>query len=233
MGYFRELPDLEYLSPLSDRTSSSDYITVKNIFKRVKIRDDLQNSFTAFNKYQIGDGVRPEQVAEELYGSQNLDWVVLISAGITNVRDQWPLSSKNIYEYAERIYGFSMNDVHHFETKEVKDSTDRLILPAGKIVDGNFKLPSPTTDTEPTKSYVQYYDTGLKKMVQKYNVVSSITNYQYEDIKNEAKRGIFILKVGYLQQFLNDSRRLMLYSQSGQYLNDRLKRGDNIRVKSP
>jgi len=233
MGYFRELPDLEYLSPLSDRTSSSDYITVKNIFKRVKIRDDLQNSFTAFNKYQIGDGVRPEQVAEELYGSQNLDWVVLISAGITNVRDQWPLSSKNIYEYAERIYGFSMNDVHHFETKEVKDTADRLILPAGKVVDSNFKLPRPDTDTEPTKSYVQYYDSNLKQMVKKYDVVVSITNYQYEDLKNEAKRGIFILKPGYLQQFLNDSRRLMLYSQSGQYLNDRLKRGENIRIKSP
>ena len=233
MGYFRELPDLEYLSPLADRTSASEYITVKNIFRRVKIRDDLQNSLTAFNKYQIQDGLRPEQVAQELYGSQNLDWVVLISAGITNIRDQWPLSSKNIYEYAEKIYGYSMNDVHHYETLEVKDSTDRLILPEGKVVDGNFKLPRPDTDTEPTKSYVEYYDYGLKQMVKKYDVVKSITNYEYEDIKNEKKRGIYVLKAAYLQQFLNDSRRLMLYSQSGQYLNDRLKRGENIRVKSP
>lgn len=233
MGYFRELPDLEYLSPLSDRTSSSEYITVKNIFRRVKIRDDLQNSLTAFNKYQIRDGVRPEQVAQELYGSQNLDWVVLISAGITNVRDQWPLLSKDIYEYSEGIYGYDLNNVHHYETKEVKDTADRLILPAGKVVDSNFKLPRPDTDAEPTKSYVQYYDSNLKQMVKKYDIVVSITNYQYEDIKNEAKRGIFVLKPGYLQQFLNDSRRLMLYSQSGQYLNDRLKRGENIRVKSP
>jgi hypothetical protein len=233
MGYFRELPDLEYLSPLADRTSASEYITVKNIFRRVKIREDLQNSFTTFNKYQIPDNVRPEQVAEELYGSQNLDWVVLISAGITNVRDQWPLSSRDIYEYAEKIYGFSMNDIHHYETIEVKDSTGRLILPSGKIVDGNFKMPTPETDSEPSRSYVEYYDSGLQQMVKEYDVTVGITNYQYEEIKNESKRGIFVLKKSYLQQFLNDSRRLMRYSQSTQYLNDKLKRGENIRVKSP
>jgi len=233
MGYFRELPDLEYLSPLADRTSSSEYITAKNIFRRVKIRDDLQNSFTTFEKYQIPDGIRPEQVAEELYGSQNLDWIVLISAGIINVKDQWPLSSRDIYEYAENVYGTSMNDVHHYETLEVKDSTGRLILPAGKRVNSDFKLPEPDTDTEPTRSYVEYYDTGLQKMVKEYDVVVSITNYQYEDQKNEAKRGIFVLRKSYLQQFLNDTRRLMNYSQSSQYLNDRLKRGENIRIKSP
>jgi len=233
MGYFRELPDLEYLSPLADRTSASEYITVKNIFKRVKIRDDLQNNLTAFNKYQIPDGVRPEQVAEELYGSENLDWVVLISAGITNIRDQWPLSSKDIYLHAEKIYGYSMNDVHHYKTIEIKDSTGRLILPAGKTVDYNFKLPHPSVDNESTKSYVEYYDNGTNQMVKKYNVVVSVTNYQYENDKNEKKRGIFTLRREYLQQFLNDSRRLMLYSESSQYLNDRLKRGENIRVKSP
>lgn len=233
MGYFRELPDLEYLSPLSDRTSSSEYITTKNIFRRVKIRDDLQNNFTAFNKYQIPDGLRPEQVAEDLYGSQNLDWVVLISAGIINIRDQWPLSSRDIYEHAEKIYGNSMNDIHHYETIEVKDSTGRLIIPAGMRVDGDFKQPEPDTDSEPTRSYVEYYDAGLGEMVKEYDITISITNYQYEDAKNEAKRGIFILRSSYLQQFLNESRRLMRYSQSTQYLNDRLKRGENIRVKSP
>lgn len=233
MGYFRELPDLEYLSPLQDRTSSSEYITTKNIFKRVKIRDDLQKNFTIFNKYQITDGMRPEHVAEELYNSQNLDWVVLISAGITNVRDQWPLSSKDIYKHVETIYGNSMNDFHHYETLEVKDSNQRIILPKGKIVDKNFKLPVPNIDTEPTRSYVEYYDSSTNKMIKKYDIVTGITNYEYEELKNEKKRSIFVLRREYLQQFLNENRRLMLYSQSSQYINNKLKRGENIRVKSP
>ena len=43
MGYFRELPNLKYLSPLSDRNNSSEYIDAKNIFKRVRLRNDFQN----------------------------------------------------------------------------------------------------------------------------------------------------------------------------------------------
>ena len=68
MGYFRELPNLLYPSFLPEKTSSLDFIQVKNIFRRVKLRDDLQNSFTSFNRYEIPEGARPDTVAEDLYG---------------------------------------------------------------------------------------------------------------------------------------------------------------------
>ena len=87
MGFFRELPNLLYQSPLSSRTSADEFIEVKNLFRRVKLREDLQNQFTIFNKYEIAQGARPDTVAEEVYGSSDLDWVVLITAGIVNVRD--------------------------------------------------------------------------------------------------------------------------------------------------
>ena len=67
MGYFRELPDLRYPSFLPDKTSSFDYVEVKNIFRRAKLRDDLQNNFTVFDKYEIPMGARPDTVAENLY----------------------------------------------------------------------------------------------------------------------------------------------------------------------
>ena len=89
MGYFRELPNLDYQSFLSDSNSSQNYLRVKNLFRRNKLRDDLQTNYTLFNKYEIVEGARPDTVAEEFYGSASLDWVVLMTAGITNVRDQW------------------------------------------------------------------------------------------------------------------------------------------------
>ncbi len=140
MTYFRTLPNLEYQSFLSDRKSSDEYLLVKNLFRRVKLRDDLKNVFTVFDKYQIIDGARPETVAEEIYGSSQYDWVVLVTAGITHVRDQWPLSDRDLYNYAESIYGESLNDIHHYETIEIRDSQDRLILPKGKVVDSDFKI---------------------------------------------------------------------------------------------
>ena len=146
MTYFRELPNLEYQSFLSDSNSSDQYLLVKNLFRRVKLRDDLQNVFTVFDKYQIPDGSRPELVAQELYGSTQYDWVVIVSAGITRLRDQWPLSDRQVYDYAESIYGDNLNAIHHYETTEVRDSEDKLILPAGQVVDSDFTFIYTDTD---------------------------------------------------------------------------------------
>ena len=215
MSYFRELPNLEYQSFLSSRKGSDDYLLVKNIFRRVKLRDDLQNVFTIFNKYQIQEGARPDTVAEELYGSSQYDWVVLISAGIINVRNEWPLSDRDIYRYSEELYGNDLNAVHHYETIEVKDSRGRLILPAGKIVDSFFTIPDPNIP------------------IQTLNPVVGISNYEYEVRKNNKKRGIYVLKPSYLQQAINDTRKAMIYDRSSQYVNDKLIRTENTRITMP
>ena len=125
MGFFRELPNLLYPSFLPEKTSSLDFIEVKNIFRRVKIRDDLQSSFTVINKYEIPMGSRPDMVAEELYGVASFDWIVLTVAGILNVRNEWPLSNRDLYNYSLDKYGDSINSNRFFETTEVKDSSGR------------------------------------------------------------------------------------------------------------
>ena len=215
MSYFRELPNLEYQSFLSSRKGSDEYLLVKNIFRRVKLRDDLQNVFTIFNKYQIQEGARPDTVAEELYGSSQYDWVVLIGANIINVRNEWPLADRDIYRYSEQLYGNDINAVHHYETTEVKDSRGRLIFPAGKIVDSTFTIPDPNIS------------------IQTLNPVVGISNYEYEVRKNNKKRDIYVLKPSYLQQVINDTRKAMTYDRSSQYVNDKLIRTENTRVTMP
>ena len=215
MSYFRELPDLEYQSPFVDSNSSQNYVRAKNLFRRVKLRDDLQNVFTLFNKYQIPEGARPDIVAEVVYGRADYDWVVLMTAGIVNVRDEWPLSNRDLYRYAENIYGDDLNAVHHYETTEVKDSNGRLILPAGKVVDSNFTITNPTD-----------YTATL-------NPVVGIGNYEYETLKNEEKRSIYLLRTDYLQQYLNDMRTIMYYEKSSQYVDKKLIRTENTRVTMP
>ena len=213
MGYFRELPEIDYQSFLSDTLSTKDYIRVKNLFRRNKLRDDLQNSFTIFNKYEIAEGARPDTVAEEFYGDSELDWVVLMTAGIVNVRNEWPLSNRDLYNLAEKKYGIAgLNNPHHYETTEVKDSIGRLILPAGKIVDSGFTIPNPDN------------------VAVTINPVVSITNYDYEVRKNQEKSSIYLLRPSYLQQFLNDMRQIMIYGRSSEYINDSLIRTENTKV---
>ena len=215
MGYFRELPDLQYQSFLSDSLSSQSYLTVKNLFRRNKLRDDLSGVFTLFNKYEIPEGSRPELVAEEFYGDAELDWVVLMTAGIINVRDEWPLSYYHLYKYTEEKYGTALNDVHHYETKEVKDSSGRLILPKEKVVDSDFTIPNPDD-----------YTATL-------NPVRGVSNWEYEVRENDKKSSIYLLRREYLQQFLNDMRQIMLYDRSSQYITEDLARTENTRVTIP
>ena len=214
MSYFRELPNIFYQSQSKDRNSSNDYVLVKNLFRRTKLRDDLQSAVTIFDKYQIGHGERPDTIAEQLYGDSGLDWVVMMTANIINVRDQWPLSDSELYKYAENKYGTKLNDVRFHETTEVKDSSGRLILPKGKVVDSGFTIPKPGTDTATL------------------NPVVSVSNYDYEVRENDKKRQIFVLKPEYLGMFLEDMRNEMKYGRSSEYINSNVAATRNTRNTS-
>ena len=215
MSYFKELPNLEYPSFLSDKNSSLDYIEVKNIFRRIKLRDDLKSSFTLFDKYEIPMGYNPDMVADEVYGSSELDWVVLITAGIINVRNEWPLSDSDIHDFALDKYGGNINGTRFYETKEVKNSEGRIILPKGKVVDSDFVF--------------TYYDNG-RQSVSGTTVRTGISNYEYEVRINEDKKDIHLLKLGHLQQFLNDMRDIMVYDKSPQYLDETTVRTENSNI---
>ena len=230
MGYFRELPTLRYPSFLSDKTSSLDYVDAKNLFRRVKLREDLQSIITLFDKYEIPEGFRPENVAEELYGSDNLDYVVVICAGIVNIRDEWPLSNADLYEYALNKYGSSgLTDIKHYETKLVKDTSGKVVLPEGKRVNQNFKI--------------SYYDGGitytndLTKLGTNVssipNPINAISNYEYETIRNEEKRNIFVLKNAFLQQFIDDFKEIMVYDESSQRIDDTTAQTENLNISMP
>ena len=215
MSYFRELPNIRYPSFLKEKTSSFDYVEAKNPFRRTKLRDDLQNNFTLFEKYVIPGEARPDNVAQELYGSDQFDWVVLIVAGINNVRNEWPLNARDLYNYCLDKYGDALNSVRFFETTEVKDSSGRLILPKGKVVDSNFTIPKPGTPTATL------------------NPVVGISNFEYETRLNDDKRSIFILRRGYLQDFVNDFREVMTYRESSEFINSKVIQTENTNITLP
>ena len=227
--YFKELPTLRYPSFLSNKNSSLEYIDAKNLFRRVKLREDLQSIITLFDKYEIPEGFRPDNVAEELYGSDQLDWVVIVSAGIVNIRAEWPLSNNDLYEYALNKYGENLNDPKYYETKEIKDSKGRVVLEKGKKVNQDFKLfysdggEVKTNDLTKLGTNVAAID----------NPVSAVSNYVHETRLNDSKRNIFVLKNGFLTQFLDDFRDIMLYGPSSQFVDDNTIQTENTNITMP
>ena len=226
--YFRELPTLRYPSFIGN-DSSLDYVDAKNLFRRVKLREDLQNIITLFNKYEIPEGFRPDNVAEELYGSENLDWVVIVCAGIVNIRSEWPLSNNDLYEYALNKYGENLNDPKYFETKEIKDSKGRVVLEKGKKVNQDFKL-FYSDEGEVKTNDLTKLGTNVAAID---DPVSAVSNYVHETRLNDSKRNIFVLKNGFLTQFLDDFRDIMLYGPSSQFVDDNTIQTENTNITMP
>ena len=217
-NYFRKLPDFEYVSRLPD-AKISDYITVKNIFKKNELRPDIFNDATVFTEYQIKGDDRPDNVSFEIYRDPTLDWLILLSNNILNIQTEWPLLQNDFDRFLLDKYGTyeKLNEVHHYETKEIKDSAGVVMVPQGLHVAVDYSI--------------TYWDNTIRGYVVETDAPEPVTNYQYEsDIENR-KRNIKILKPRYLGIVRDDMKQLMTYKKgSTQYVSKTLKRGENIKL---
>lgn len=218
-SYFRQVPNFEYVSRTAENKAISDYVPVKNLFKRGKLRDDIFGNLSFFTKYKIIGDERPDNVAFNVYNDETLDWVILLSNNILNIQTEWPLSQSSFDSIMLEKYGSyaNLNSVHHYETVEVKNVAGVIIVPEGLQVPQNFS--------------VSYYDDSLEQEVTKSSITIPVTNLQYEENIEDNKRNIFVLKPQYLNVIFNDLDDIMPYKKgTTQYVSDTLKRGDNIRL---
>ena len=217
--YFRQVPNFQYVDRSPGDQTISNYTEVKNLFKRAKLRDDIFSDLSFFTKYSILGDERPDNVAYKFYNDSTLDWIILLSNNIINVQTEWPLTQQAFYNYLIDKYGSEevLNQVHHYETIQVKTSDGATVVPAGLTVPSDYSI--------------SYFDSNIEQTVTNTNITVEVTNYDYEEKIQDKKRNIFILKPTYLNVIFNDLEDIMPYKKgSTQYVNATLKRGDNIRL---
>ena len=217
--YFRNIPDFEYVNRTKDGQFISNYTQVKNFFKKGKLREDLFQDLTIFEKYSVKGDDRPDNVAYEIYGDSTLDWVVLLSNNIINIYNEWPLTQQGFENYVLDKYGTAakLDEIHHYESNEVKDSSGVIIFPKGVRVSA--------------AQSVSYYEPLSDEQVTVNPVSKAVTNYQHEQSINDKKRRIFLIKPIYLNVVFDDLEEMMQYKEgSTQYVSESLKRADNIRL---
>mgnify|MGYP001282689187 FL=1 len=216
MSYFRELPNISAVSLLPSRKRNDERVLIKNFFKRAKLRSDIDIAITAFDFRVIKEGERPDTLASIIYDDSELDWVILTTNNITNIRDQWPLSNNDLRDYMLDKYGSeaALSEPHHYETKEIRDEFNRTILEGGLEVDEDFSF-----------SYTSL--NGNFESVAK--AAGPVSNLRYETLRNDAKRIIRVLKPEFLGGFISDMRAIMKYETSSQYINRTTKAAYNPR----
>jgi len=228
-NYFKQVPDFDYVSRLPN-AGISDYIKVKNLFKKGYLREDIFQDTTVFTKYEIHGDDRPDNVAYEVYNNSSLDWLVLQCNNIINIQSEWPMVQQDFDRYLlekynnypsgyESAYDWLYNGVHHYETTEVKNSAGAVIVPAGLKVAAGIG--------------VTFYDYFISGETKAENITTPVTNYEYESQIEDKKRSIYLLKPRYLNVIRDDMEEIMAYKKgSSQYVNGTLKRGENIRLYS-
>lgn len=193
MAYFRELPNLEYISVFKERNYNNEYTLAKNLFKRPKLREDLAKVVTAFEYYQIIGNERPDQIAEKYYSNAELDWIILITNNITNYNEEWPLDHDSLYNYMIDKYGSEENleKIHHYETVEYKDELGRVLIKGGLQVDPGTSEVIETTETSdeyvlqsfPTSNINQFVSVNLNQKLEISSRGNTIkTDYYITDI---------------------------------------------------
>ena len=220
-NYFRRLPNLDYPSLLNSRESNTDYVQTKNLFRRVKIREDLFSNFVQFDRYKVQGDERPDTVSENVYGKSTLDWVILLSNNIIDIKNEWPLTQLQLNEFLNQKYTpQELVSIHHYETLELRDNKNQLILPAGITVDENFNM--------------EYMSGGQIRSTNSLvdgRPIKAVTFFDHENELNDRKRNINVLKPEFLGVFIKEFERIMKYDKSSQYVNRKLKKTENPRIK--
>jgi len=175
-SYFKQVPNFEYVNRTKGSQDISNYITVKNLFKRGKIRPDIFGNLSFFTKYKIIGDDRPDNIAFKEYGDSNLDWVILLANNILNIQDEWPLPQNSLDEILLEKYGTYdklYSDVHHYETVEIKNSKGGIILPGGLETPNKWRT---------NGNYIQAINTKINQISGTESKIATVT--MYNGIKN-------------------------------------------------
>ena len=193
MPYFSYLPDVKVRVSSFRNNNVEPFVVAKNIFRRCKLVEDIQDAILGFQQYTIMNNQRPDQVAFEVYGDSEQDWVIFLCNNITNMYNDWPLSERELTDYVKTRYSGRLNDIHHYETNDIRDDSGRLVVKAGIEVNANYRYYTPQGTLVPNASI-------------------PISNWEYEKAINDQKSNIWLLRPEYVETFIDEFEQLIAYA---------------------
>ena len=173
MSYFDKFPLIVY-----DIKGDNKFKLLPDILRRVKLRSNLQDGAVLFDKYDVKEGEKPEDVAFKWFGSADLHWVILLTNNVTDRYYDWPLSQPDFAEFLTDKYGAGNEDsAHHYE----------LVRSSGK-----------TTSSGPSD-----YSHRVEVNSDETDAIT-VTNREYEERLQDQKRQIKLLSKSFLADFIEE-----------------------------
>jgi len=178
MSYFIKFPKMTY-----DIKGDKNRKLLPDILRRVKLRSKLKTETMLFDKYDVKENEKPEDVAYKWFGDAELHWVVLMTNDITDRYYEWPMNSVQFAEYLTDKYGAGNEDgIHHYEVTQDSGRT------SGQGPSDYSHKVEVNSDTDNA---------------------SSISNREYEERIQDKKRQIQLLNKSLLGDFVAEFDRLI------------------------
>lgn len=184
--YFTPFPVRDFKAP-----GSKIFTKATDITRRFTIESFILDNDVIFDEYRVRDGERPDMVAYDYYLDANLDWLILITNQIKDPYFEWVMSYEQFTNYIKSKYGsveYALTTVHHYE-KIVQSATEYTT---------NYEVilvPERTVQIDYT-TYVSLTAPERK----------TITIYDYEVMKNEKNRLIYLLDARYANDIVEQHR---------------------------
>jgi len=176
MSYFNKFPLITY-DMKGDRVRK----LLPDILRRVKLRATIKSGGMLFDKYDVKEGEKPEDVAFKWFGDAELHWVILMTNNVTDRYYDWPMNQAQFAEYLDDKYS-NPDAIHHYEvTKDSGRTTGQGPSDYSHLVEVN-------SDTDNA---------------------SSISNREYEEREQDKKRQIQLLNKSLLGDFVSEFDRLI------------------------
>jgi hypothetical protein len=178
MSYFSKFPMMIY-----DIKGDKVRKLLPDILRRVKLRALTKSGGMLFDKYDVKEGEKPEDVAYKWFGDAELHWVILMTNNVTDRYYGWPMNQVQFAEFLTDKYGAGNEDaIHHYEVTQDSGRT-------------TSKGPSDYSHKVEVNS-----DTDN---------ASSISNREYEERDQDSKRQIQLLNKSLLGDFIAEFDRLI------------------------
>lgn len=208
---FDSTPDFLY----PDFFEAGKFKLSKNLFRKVRTRDNINAIFNSATQYRIRSGETPDQVAYNLLGNTEHYWTILLLNNITDTQEQWPVDDYELDKIIEDRYGTLADKVRHWETKEVKDANKNVVVKAGIIIE----VFSNTTTQNlanyiPTWSWTYVHswtDSAVTERTLTGSDLYAVSNREYEYQLNDIKREIWIPQPNTIRKMESEIEELLAY----------------------
>ena len=118
--YFKYFPKMVY-----DIKGDGNQKLVVDILRRVKMRDGIKNNIALYDKYNIGDGEKPEDVSYAMYDTVDYYWVILLMNNIKDRFYDWPKTEHQFLTYVNDKYA-DPNAIHSYEVAQSSGPTTSI-----------------------------------------------------------------------------------------------------------